>query len=227
MTLLIAPADHARTPIPQGLVIRSSSRRSPSRSAAAHIRLSNVLRSHPPKRVPLGDIVSGVRLLPDRLSRPNPHGLAITNSSRPSRSKSPTGPNQLSAVFRSRLRTPVSPHLISSASSRLRQLRAHAGPVDMLSNGRPMGRPWHGSHAASIPVDQHHAPQNPGRIYPKQPDGCEKMAGHAVGDPPDRKLTSAAAQSRPISRGRGPGTRRGRWPSRRFPRPSTRRCPPS
>lgn len=46
----------------------------------------------------------------------------------------------------------------TAAFPHLADLQSRQGSEDMLSNfhpfGRPMGRPWHGSHASSLPVDQ-------------------------------------------------------------------------
>src|SRR6185503_13261617 len=78
-----------------------STRPSPSKSPTGPNELSPVFNSHPPKRVPLGDIVGTVSVPPDSLSTPMPHGLVTRISAWPSPSKSPTGPNTLSAVLSS------------------------------------------------------------------------------------------------------------------------------
>src|SRR5512135_1271777 len=58
-----------------------------------------VLSSHPPKRVPFSAITGAVSVEPDSFRIPIPHGLVTTISACPSPSKSPAGPNELSAVF--------------------------------------------------------------------------------------------------------------------------------
>src|SRR5262245_23127083 len=88
-------------PTPHGLWTRISARRSPSKSLPVPSRLSAVLSSQPPKRVPLGCIIGAVSVEPDSFSRPIPHGEVTRISARPSPSKSPTGPNVLSAVLSS------------------------------------------------------------------------------------------------------------------------------
>jgi hypothetical protein len=44
---------------------------------------------------------------------------------------------------------------------------------------------------------------NPGRIFPNQPEGREKMAGHAVGDPPNQTSASVTIQGPCTSRETG------------------------
>src|SRR5437763_515624 len=84
-----APPEYLRIPMPQGLLITISSLRSPSMSPVQPNRLSAVLRSHPPKRVPLAAIMGAVSVEPDSLSIPSPHGLETGISLLPSPSKSP------------------------------------------------------------------------------------------------------------------------------------------
>ena len=91
---------NSRIPIPQGLVTSSSTRPSPSKSAAIRKKLSRVLSSQPPNLVPFGAIMSGRKVFPCICRIPTPHGLETKISSRPSPSKSPTGPNRLSPVCR-------------------------------------------------------------------------------------------------------------------------------
>jgi hypothetical protein len=51
-------------------------------------RLSAVLRSQPPKRVPFGAIIGDASVPPDNLRNPIPHGLLMGISAIPSPSKS-------------------------------------------------------------------------------------------------------------------------------------------
>ena len=65
------------------------------------MRLSAVFSSQPPKRVPLGCIIGTVNVFPLSFRMPMPHGLVTRISLWWSPSKSPAGPNELSAVFSS------------------------------------------------------------------------------------------------------------------------------
>ena len=81
--------DSLSTPMPQGLETSSSDLLSPSKSAITSNRLSAVLSSQPPNRVPLGAMKGDERVPPPSLSMPRPHGLDTGISAIASPSKSP------------------------------------------------------------------------------------------------------------------------------------------
>ena len=117
---------------------------SPSKSPTGPKRLSAVLSSQPPNRVPFGAIIERVKVAPDSLKMPMPHGLVTSISSRPSPSKSPTGPKRLSAVFSSQppKRVPLGA-IIGAASV----------PPDSLSTPMPQGlRDEHLGRAVAVEV---------------------------------------------------------------------------
>src|SRR5215210_2627177 len=95
------PPDSLSTPTPHGLDTRISARPSPSKSPTGPKELSAVLSSQPPNRVPFGAIMTALSVPPESFSTPIPHGLVTRISAAPSPSKSPTGPNELSAVLSS------------------------------------------------------------------------------------------------------------------------------
>src|SRR4051812_3682196 len=97
---MVAPDCFSR-PAPHGLVTTISTAPSLSKSPAGPNVLSAVLSSQPPKRVPFGAIIGTVKVPPDSFITPIPQGLETRISVRPSPSKSPTGPNVLSAVLSS------------------------------------------------------------------------------------------------------------------------------
>src|SRR5436190_24004576 len=87
MSGVIVPPDCCSTPIPHGLATKISRRPSPSRSAVSSNLLSALLSSHPPNREPLAAIIGDVRVEPETLRRPRPHGLDTGISLLPSPSK--------------------------------------------------------------------------------------------------------------------------------------------
>jgi hypothetical protein len=74
--------------MPHGLLTKISSRPSPSKSPSASNRLSPVLSSQPPKRVPFCAITGAASVFPDHCRMPMPHGLLTKTSERRSPSKS-------------------------------------------------------------------------------------------------------------------------------------------
>ena len=76
-----------------------------------------MLKIQPPKRVPFCAITGTVKVVPSNSNTPMPQGLVTRNSALPSPSKSPAGPNLLSAV------------LSSQPPKRVPLGLQHAGPV--------------------------------------------------------------------------------------------------
>src|SRR3954471_23000134 len=213
----VAP-DSFSSPMPHGLVTRISARPSPSKSPAGRNELSAVLSSQPPKRVPFGAIIDMLNVEPLSFMIPMPHGLDTRISARPSSSKSPTGPNVLSAVLSSQppkrvpfgaiigtlivaplsLNTPMPHGLVTRISARPSPSKSPTGPnvLSAVLSSQPPKRVPFGAIIGAVIVapDSFHTPMPHGletrisvRWSPsKSPDGPSELSAVLSSQPPKR-----------------------------------------